>query len=118
MSVENQLAILDRAIALSRVGGDAELLREMAELFLEEYPRALSDVRAAVTTRNAKAVERAAHSLKGAVGNFGAEAAYRAAFELEMLGRGGDLSAVESHYRKLEGALRDLHPQMEDLSFL
>jgi len=116
MSVESQLAVLDRSIALSRVGGDEELLREMAGLFLEEYPSALAEVRKAVAARNPKAVERAAHSLKGAVGNFGAEAAYRAAFELELLGRGGDLSKVDLHYSKLEGALRDLLPHMEQLS--
>jgi HPt (histidine-containing phosphotransfer) domain-containing protein len=112
----NQLAVLDRAIALSRVGGDAELLQEMAQLFLEECPSQLESVRAAVRARDAKALERSAHSLKGSVGNFGAAAAHQAALELEMLGRRGELLHVEGALRTLETAFSRLQPEMESLA--
>jgi two-component system, sensor histidine kinase and response regulator len=112
MDADRQLAILDRAAALSRVGGDTDLLREMAQLFLEEYPRSLSDVRLAVRARDARAVERSAHSLKGSVGNFAADAAFQAAFRLEMLGRVGDMSNVDSHLAQLERALSELRPAL------
>ena len=115
MNVTNQLAVLDQAIALSRVGGDEELLREMAQLFLEEYPRVLSEVRSAVGSGNAKAVERGAHNLKGSVGNFGADSAFQAALELEMAGRRGNLADIKGQFARLEAALRDLHPLMQQL---
>lgn len=115
MSVMKQLAVLDRVTALERVGGDLELLQEMAQLFLEEYPSQLDAVRTAVRTRDAKGVERSAHSLKGSVGNFGAALAHSAAFELEMLGRRADLTSVDSALVSLESALADLHPEMERL---
>jgi len=112
----NQIAVLDRAIALSRVGGDAELLQEMAQLFLEECPSQLESVRAAVRARDAKALERSAHSLKGSVGNFGAAAAHQAAFELEMLGRRGELERVDTALQRLESAFSELQPEMESLA--
>src|SRR5262249_11726235 len=112
----NQLAVLDRAIALSRVGGDAELLQEMAQLFLEECPSQRESVRAAVRARDAKAVERSAHSLKGSVGNFGAAAAHQAAFALEVLGRNGQLDNVDDALNQLESALDQLQPEMESLA--
>lgn len=116
MDFANQLAVLDRAIALSRVGGDAELLQEMAQLFLEECPSQLESVRAAVRARDAKALERSAHSLKGSVGNFGAAAAHQAALTLEMLGRRGELEHIEPALQKLESAFRQLQPEMENLA--
>ena len=62
---------LDRRLALSRVGGDMELLREIAALFLEECPRSLLEIHQAVTGEDAAKLENAAHSLKGSVANFG-----------------------------------------------
>jgi two-component system sensor histidine kinase/response regulator len=112
----NQLAVLDRAIALSRVGGDAELLQEMAQLFLEECPSQLASVRAAVRSRDAKALERSAHSLKGSVGNFGAAAAHQAALALEMLGRRGELDQADRALQELESAFSRLEPEMQSLA--
>src|SRR5688572_27810512 len=86
---KDELTNLDRAIALENVGGDFELLQEVARLFLDDYPTAMANIRAAVEARDAKAVERTAHYLKGALANFGAEATIRAAEHLEQLGRSG-----------------------------
>lgn len=116
MSFSNQIAVLDRAVALERVGGDSELLQEMAQLFLEEYPSQLDAVRAAVSARDARALERSAHSLKGSVGNFGAAAAQEAALRLEMIGRRGELQELEQAFRSLESALTMLQPEMESLA--
>ena len=49
-----------------------------------------------------KALERAAHTLKGAVGNFSAQGAYAAALRVEMMGRGGDLTHAAAAYAELE----------------
>src|ERR1700676_33856 len=78
---------LDRQLALSRVGGDLELLREIAILFLDECPRALLEIQRALAAEDAVKLENAAHSLKGSVANFGASAAVAAALRLEQMGR-------------------------------
>ena len=86
MSTDCEHRLVDRAAVLDRVGGDEELLREITCIFLTEYPRLIDEIRSAVDSRDAKRLERAAHSLKGSVSNFGAQAATEAAYRLEIIG--------------------------------
>lgn len=79
-----------------------EFLQEIAGLFLEDCPRLLAEIRTAVTGGDARSLEYAAHTLKGSVANFGAEAAGEAAFLLETLGRAGDLKPATEAYSALE----------------
>jgi two-component system, sensor histidine kinase and response regulator len=106
---------VDRELALSRVGGDAELLKEIAELFLDEYPRVLDELRDAIARGNAKDVERTAHGLKGSVSNFGARTAVEAARVLESMGRAQQLAEVGQVVHTLELALAALRPELEAL---
>jgi two-component system sensor histidine kinase/response regulator len=106
---------VDRDVALSRVGGDVELLREIAQLFLEDYPKSIEDLRRAALSGDAKCLERTAHGLKGSVANFGAAAAVDAALTLETMGRARNLAEVEQVLRSLELALAALRPELESL---
>jgi HPt (histidine-containing phosphotransfer) domain-containing protein len=106
---------LDRELALSRVGGDAELLKEIAALFMEDYPNVLAEIQAAAARGDPPGVERAAHGLKGSVANFGAQAAVDAALQIERIGRGGDLSRVSEAINTLARALDALRPELEAL---
>ncbi|HML17270.1 MAG TPA: Hpt domain-containing protein [Bryobacteraceae bacterium] len=106
---------LDRQVALSRVGGDLELLKEIAVLFVDDYPQSLADLHAAAARGDAKAVERAAHGLKGSVANFGAAAAFEAARRIEEFGRAQRLAEVEPMLAKLELALAALRVELEAL---
>jgi two-component system, sensor histidine kinase and response regulator len=94
--------VFDRNAALDRVEGNWELLQEIVSLFFDEIPRLLSAVQEPIARRDAKALERAAHTLKGAVGNFGAKGAFDAALRLEAMGRGRDLTNVAEAYAELE----------------
>ena len=107
--------VFDKAVALSRVGGDVELLKEIAILFLDDYPKSLSELREAIDTGDAKRVERSAHGLKGSVSNFGARPAVDAAMQLETMGRAQQLVEVEQVLRTLELALAALRPELESL---
>jgi PAS domain S-box-containing protein len=111
-SVEVQLQQLDESLALSRVGGDVELLKEVVELFLDDYPSTFEKIKAAVANRNATALEHAAHSLKGSVSTFGASRAFEAAFTLEKQGRSGDLADAQESLVQLEQALEALRPEL------
>ena len=113
--MEQQLLQLDESVALSRVGGDRGLLREVVELFLDDYPSVLEKIRAAVSTQDASALEHHAHSLKGSVSTFGAKGAFDAALVLERKGRSGDLSGIEEGLGQLESALGTLRPELETL---
>ncbi len=98
--------ILDPEALLDRVGGDVDFLREIAGLFQEDCPKLLTQIREAVATGDARQLEHAAHTLKGSVANFGAEAARQAAFKLESMGRAGDLTAAGDACTSLESEIQ------------
>jgi HPt (histidine-containing phosphotransfer) domain-containing protein len=102
--------------ALARVDGDRELLKEMAELFLEEFPRFLSDIQTALSNNDPQTLTYAAHTLKGSVGNFAAAETVEAARQLEQIGRHGDLSEAAAVLVRLEDALEHLRPALNNLA--
>ncbi len=106
---------LDREAALARVGGDDELLKEIANLFLENYEAWLTELRQAAASKDADGVQRTAHGLKGSVANFGARDAVEAALKLESLGRSGNLTGVAESLQALEAALETLRVDLESL---
>lgn len=114
-AVHDQLHQLDEELALSRVGGDTDLLHEIVDLFLADYPTTLEKIRVAVSARDAVAIEHHAHSLKGSVSTFGAQSAFEAALALERQGRSGDLGNVEAGLSQLEYALGALRPELESI---
>jgi two-component system sensor histidine kinase/response regulator len=106
-----ELHVLDIGAMLDRVGGDTDLLRELARIFREDCPKLLAEIRRAVATENAPALMQAAHTLKGAVANFGADAAREAAFRLEIMDLKPAREAVgdlESEIQRFEQALSAL----------
>ena len=94
--------VFDLADALSRLEGDRELLRDVAGMFLSESQRLLQAVRAAVSASDARALQIAAHALKGSASTFSAGALVTAAWVLEQMGRKGDLSAADAALATLE----------------
>jgi len=96
------IGLLDPRAVVESVGGDISFLQEIVDLFSEDSPKLLAGIRAAIAASDRQALERAAHTLKGSVSNFGAERARAAALQLEMLGRTGDLTGAAVACRSLE----------------
>ena len=97
---------VDLAIALEATNGDEELLLEAVKLFLErDYPRHLEGLREGLAQRDARAIKRAAHGIKGVVDSFGGRAARDAALCLETIGRKGDLDGAQSALAALEAEI-------------
>lgn len=112
---ESHEGIINLAAALERVGGDVELLEEVAQVFLDNAPDQVAQIRKAAEAGDGVALERAAHALKGSVGNFGAEAAFQAALRLEKMGRSGDLTGVQEACAALEAEMKRLRPALAAL---
>jgi two-component system, sensor histidine kinase and response regulator len=87
---------------LAPFDGDNELLKELAGIFLRECPRMLDEIRAALGAADSKALERAAHTLKGSVGNFAIPGPWETAQRLELLAKSGQLSGAEEIFHVLE----------------
>jgi HPt (histidine-containing phosphotransfer) domain-containing protein len=106
---------IDRAQALEFVGGDARLLRELAQLFLDSYPAELAAVRLACARNDLRALGRAAHAMKGSIRIFDASA-FEAALRVETLARAGDADQVAAACAGLEKALAGLRPALAALA--
>ncbi len=105
----------DLEFALKRVDGDRSLLREVTGLFLEDAPGLLQQIRHAVQQHDARRLEHAAHTLKGAVGNFGANPTQSVALQLEKAGRSGQLDDAPDLLARLEDQFARLQPALETL---
>ncbi len=101
---------------LALFDGDAELVRELAEIFLRECPRLLADIRAAIQDSDAQALQHSAHSLKGSVGNFSTSMAHASANQLEMLGKSGTTEGAAPILEALETQLQRFNQILEGLT--
>jgi len=108
-------SVLDREAALSRVGGDGELLHEIAQIFLQDYPRSLAELRDAAGRGDTHGVERTAHGLKGAAANFGARPVVEAALIIEKMGHQQDLSGFSAALGTLEQTLSKFKDELIEL---
>jgi len=104
----SESSVFDRQGMLERLGDDEELLCEILEVFRHEYPRMLEAAREAVRSADANAVERAGHTLKGALLNISAQDAAAAARDFEQSGRSGVLDQRAELLDRLESALERL----------
>jgi PAS domain S-box-containing protein len=107
---EGERDILDRRTLWERVAGDADLLREIIELFLADCPERLMELHEALTHQDCTALARAAHRLKGALGNISANHALAAVRRVETSAREGDVHAATEALARLEDELARLTP--------
>jgi CheY-like chemotaxis protein len=94
--------VLDGRALLAQVDGDVRLLGKLTRLFLADCPGMLLSIRQAIATRDAQALQHAAHALKGSIANFAAQNAFEAALKLELMGRRNELTSAEEAYLVLE----------------
>jgi HPt (histidine-containing phosphotransfer) domain-containing protein len=96
------------AALLDRVGGDEQIFLELCDAFLDDAPRRLEAIRAAVLAGDARTVQREAHAYKGSAGAFDALAVVATARELEQRAAAGDLSGGHELWVRLELHSREL----------
>lgn len=113
-SEQPEKEVVDFDEALSRVAGDEEMLRELAEIFLEESPKWLEKIETAISNDKPEGVFRAAHDIKGSTEVFGAEAAVQAAKKLERMGRDEDLTDADEAHGALKAELVWVRNALED----
>jgi len=98
---------------LEQLGGDEELLFELIELFIEEMPKRLVDLKAAVAAAELGELANIAHSIKGMVAEFFAETAQHYAAQLENSARHYQGKDMEILSAKLIEAVRYLMTELQ-----
>lgn len=94
--------VIDPQHALAAAGGDREVLREIAALFLADLPRRLDELRQAVQCGSLDRVVYLAHSLRGSAAVFGSKATADAALRLELLAQHGKRESFPDAAAQLE----------------
>lgn len=112
--------VIDRRELFARVDDDVAFLKELIEIFLEEYPTMMLEIQEAVAAKNAQQLKSAAHALKGSVSNFCAKGAVDASRRLEQKGAVADFSNAEKDFQilvqEMENVKTALHHLMEDFT--
>src|SRR5205807_4477417 len=78
-----------------RVNRDMDLLRDLVELFAEEYPELLLSIKGAIEKGSSVDVQRLSHKLKGSALQFSGSLVVAAAGTLEEMGRAGSLHGAD-----------------------
>ncbi|MEZ5353147.1 MAG: Hpt domain-containing protein [Bryobacteraceae bacterium] len=113
--LSERLSSLNLAEAVERVGGDDELLLDIAGVYLGEYPGLLDEIGQAVEAGDAPRLLHSAHTLKGSLATIGADRAAAVALQLEMMGREAETSGAAEPLTRLRAALEEVH---RDLALL
>jgi signal transduction histidine kinase/HPt (histidine-containing phosphotransfer) domain-containing protein len=100
---------VDPTTLMGIVGGDKGLMTELGQIFLEDYPVQMTELRKAIDRGDACHLERTAHSLKGALGTIAADKARTLAYELEMVGH-------SARFDKAAVILQELIAELERLT--
>jgi len=108
--------VIDQAALLNGVDGNRRLLNQIVRLFLADYPRRIDEIKNAIHRGDANALARAAHALKGSVGNFAAKNAISVLQRLETMGRNQELNAAGEEFVALESELARVSKDLRQLT--
>jgi HPt (histidine-containing phosphotransfer) domain-containing protein len=81
-------------------------------LFRADYPATLRKIASAIAAGDAERLRLNAHALKGALATVGSPAGRDAAFELEQMGRSGDLTRAGDAAATLRGVIASLEREL------
>ena len=91
--------------ALREFEGDKTLLMEVLEGFMENVSRQIKILRRAIVSQDPERVRLEAHSIKGGAANLRADPLSEIAFELEKIGKSGELEDGLGVLKRLENEL-------------
>ncbi|MBN2297254.1 MAG: PAS domain S-box protein [Deltaproteobacteria bacterium] len=96
---------IDYKRAMDEFECDDEFLRELLEEFIRNVKGQIQTIQKAITDGNAEKVRTEAHSIKGGAANLTADDLAKAAYDLEMLGKSGDVADGAELLERLETEL-------------
>ncbi len=113
LSKSSSSLVFDKAGIQQRLMDDDELISLVIAGFLGDIPLQIRTLKSYLEAGDATGVERQAHTIKGASANIGGEILWGIAYELEKLGKSGDLPAVQARMGELEAQFARLKDVLE-----
>jgi HPt (histidine-containing phosphotransfer) domain-containing protein len=87
VSLPSDLAAMtsvDASEGVHRVGGDAQTYRRLLQLFAQNYPNAIQELRRIMSQEGVLAAEHYCHAFKGVTGTVGAHPLYERVCEIDV----------------------------------
>jgi HPt (histidine-containing phosphotransfer) domain-containing protein len=106
---------VDNTLLLKAFDGDWNFLKEVVEVFLDDYPRLLDNLRRSFNEGDCETFMRTAHSLKGMLKNFRAETAAAVAFDLEKKGKAADLKGAQADIESLAAQIAEVDKTLRNM---
>jgi len=110
------MKVIDRAAFLDTFQYfDKEIVVEIIDIFIGEYPERMKALKKDIETLDFGALKFDGHSMKGVIANFVAEKPQQLAKELEMKGTEQDWTDLYRIYAELEIAVDALLEDLKEL---
>ena len=110
---ESTTGVVNFEELLARVENDWELLRDLAGIVREDFPRNEARLREAIAAKDMGRTSEAAHSLKGMLANLSASGGAAAASELEQMARSGKETELAEGLAKFEKETKGLLAELD-----
>jgi PAS domain S-box-containing protein len=91
-----------------QLGGDMQLMKEVIQIFAEEYQEQIEKITQALKNNNSTEITKVAHGFKGVLGNLGAKKAYQLAKDLELAGKENRLEDAAELFDRLMEQIKSL----------
>lgn len=98
--------VFNISFALEQLAGDVELLDELIHIGISDAHSRIQAIKDTGITNDLELLRRAAHSMKSAFGNLGAERAQQAAHDLET-------AVLNNQHQSLDIMLNKLHSEID-----
>jgi PAS domain S-box-containing protein len=92
----------NKEMLIKRMMNDEDLVKDILAVFIDELPQQVNTLLQVLKTKELKAIERQAHTIKGAAGNVSATLIQEAAKALELLAKSNDLDKIAERIPELE----------------
>lgn len=94
---------------------DKEIVKEIIEIYIQEYPDRMVNIRKNIDENDLENLYKNAHSLKGVTANFFDKDTEEVARQLEAKGKEGDESGLEDLYTQLKETSERLIDELKEL---
>jgi HPt (histidine-containing phosphotransfer) domain-containing protein len=107
-----QAPIWDKENALSRLGGDEGILKQIISIYLRETSKGFALLETAIEQKECENVHIYAHALKGSAANVSAYAFIKIAQKMETATRENDMSTMKEDFEDLKVELTKLETEL------
>lgn len=115
ITMRNIMGSINRNRALARLGGDEDLLKELATMYLEDIPLLLKHLHESLESSEFSEAARHAHSIAGLSSNFDADKCVALARQIESECPNGDQPALTNLAGTLQREIDHLNEELKAL---